>query len=84
MVAVTGGGLDLLPSLRAGWWGAQVGSRAEPGLTLTSMAICCDLALILKLLTCFVLLNASFLREETSKLVKCILVLFVHQNSPFI
>lgn len=57
---------------------ARTGGWAELGLALTSVVICHVLALILKLLTCFVLLNASFLRKETSKLVKWILVSFVH------
>lgn len=53
-------------------------SLPELGLALTSMVVCCDLALVLKLLTCSVLLNANFLEKENSKLVKWIWVSFVH------
>jgi len=78
LVPAAGGGLDSLPSLQAGRWGAQADGWPGLGLALTSIVICYDLSLILTLLTCFLLLNASFLRKEVGKLVKWILVSFVH------
>lgn len=78
LVAGTRGGGDLLPSLQGRVVGTLAGVWAELGLALRSIVICCDLALILKLLTCFVLLNASFFRKETSKVVKWILISCVH------